>query len=577
MSRPAWRNALDVAAAGFLPGALFGIHLAGLIFFLNPELPFGFAPVARGVGYYGGLWGALTLAVQLPFLWGRPGRARRWLPWGLTVALAAAAILDGAHASIYAYFIPPGINERLIKAALWLGLGAIIAFYTALLHSLHDRPYGRRSRIGYVILVLGSIYVMVERRDAFDPPPRPSPLPSVVESLERPVLYVVGLDGATLDAILPLAEEGRLPFFSRMLQDGAYGRLRSLTPLRRDALWTSVATGKYPYEHREPGGPAYALDVVAPGARIRLLPVGLAFEHWGVGPEVEPEPTEGSLRTWDVLARLGVPTGMLGWPTGTDVRRTPVPGGVGGWPLFRVPESFFADPPEGDTTPADLMSRALLFRPDPAEIEPSLAGRFRGSTGTLNDLLDDLWRESLAEVLLDQYQSVEAVFIHLPGLGPVSRRVYGGFFNYQFEGARHRDYLRAAEALTAYYAHVDGFLSRIWEQRRRPGILAVVSAYGTREATGLRRGLNELAGGRPVEGYRDNSPDGVLMLYGQGIEAGELLDDARLVDVAPTLIYGMGLPVARDLDGQILMPAFRRSFLARHPLTFLPSYETLTK
>jgi hypothetical protein len=45
--------------------------------------------------------------------------------------------------------------------------------------------------------------------------------------------------------------------------------------------------------------------------------------------------------------------------------------------------------------------------------------------------------------------------------------------------------------------------------------------------------------------------------------------------VVPTLVYGLGLPIARDLDGQVLTGAFRRSFLAGHPLTFLPSYETL--
>lgn len=579
MSRPRWRKGVDVAAAGFLPGALFGGQLAGLIFFLNPELPFGILPVVRGVGFYGGLWGALTLALQLPFLWNRPERARRWLPWGLTVALAAAAVLDGVHASIYAYFLPPGINVRLVKAALWLGLGAVIAFYTALLHSLHDRPYGLRSRIGFLILVLGSVYVMVERREAFQPPPRSSPLPSAVESLERPLLYVVGLDGATLDAILPLAEEGRLPFFSRMLNEGAYGRLESLTPLRHKALWTSLATGKYPYEHRAFGGPSYAMEVLAPQARIQLLPLGLAFERWGVGPVVEPLEPNPTLRAWDVLARLGVPTGMVGWPAAASPDGDPADGGLGGRPLFRVSESFFTDAARGRTIPTDLTTRAALFRPDPAEIDPSLANRFHipGQADVLSDLADDLWRESLTRVLLDQYQAVEAVFVHLPGLGPVSRRLYGGYWEYQFEGARHQDYQRAAEAVAAYYAHLDRFLTELWERRRRPGILAVVSAYGTQEAVGLRRAVNQLAGGRPLEGYRDGSPDGVLLLFGQGIEPGVLLDDARLVDVAPTLIYGLGLPVARDLDGQILMSAFRKGFLARHPLTFLPSYETLTE
>lgn len=573
-----WRDALDIGAAGFLPGALFGTHLTGLIFFLNPELPFGFAPVARGILFYGGLWGVLTLALQLPFLWGRPARARRFLPWSLTAALTAAAVLDGIHASVYAYFLPPGINIRLLKVALWLALGAVIAFYTALLHSLHNRPYGWRSRWGYVVLIVASIYVMVERREAFEPSPPPSPLPSRVESLDRPILYVVGLDGATLDAILPLAEEDRLPFFSRMLQEGAYGRLESLTPLRQEPLWTTLATGKYPYEHRVFGGPAYEARAIARGARLHLLPLGLGFERWGAGGPVKAPAARSTLRVWDVLARLGVPNGIVGWPASEEPDPSRSPAGAASRTLFHVPEAFFSDPSTAETLPADLLTRAHLFRPDAEEIAPSIANRFRspGLLRGLDDLAEDLWRESLTTVLLDQYQAVEAVFVHLPGLGRVSERIYGGYWAYQFEGARHRDYQRAAEALTAYYAHLDRFLADLWEGHRRPGLLAVVSVYGTQEAVGLRGALKELAGGRPLQGYRDGSPDGVLLLLGQGIEAGVLLDGARLVDVVPTLIYAMGgLPVARDLDGQILMPAFRKSFLARHPLTFLPSYETL--
>ena len=52
-------------------------------------------------------------------------------------------------------------------------------------------------------------------------------------------------------------------------------------------------------------------------------------------------------------------------------------------------------------------------------------------------------------------------------------------------------------------------------------------------------------------------------------------DRAALVDVMPTLLYAMGLPIARDLDGKVLTGAFENAFLARRPLTFVPSYDTL--
>ena len=264
------RGWLAILGGGFAPGALAGIQLAGLIFYLNPRLPFAFGPVLRGSVIYGTLIGAVSLALHLPFTWRRPRRARRVLAWSFTAALAVSALLDWSHASYFAYFLPPGINDRLIKTALWLTLGTLIAFYTALLHSLSRRRYGRRSRWGLTLVAVLSIYAMVERREAFHPRPAPTPRPAVVEAGQRPKLWVIGIDSATLDAILPLAGQGRLPFLATVLQNGAYGRLSSIVPTRRDALWTTLATGKYPFKtrHHRPARLPRAL----PRSRRRAAP-----------------------------------------------------------------------------------------------------------------------------------------------------------------------------------------------------------------------------------------------------------------------------------------------------------------
>src|SRR6185295_5815580 len=300
------RGRLAVLGGGFAPGALLGLHLAGLIFFLNPGLPFSFLPVLRGTLLYGTLVGLAGLALHLPLTWGRPRRAGRMLPWSLTLALAAAAWLDWTHASYYAYYLPPGINDRLIRTALWLSLGALIAFYTALLHALHRRPYGIRSRLALGSIALLSVYAMVERREAFRPRPRPTPRPAAVEAGQRPKLWVIGLDSATLDAILPLAGQGRLPFLATVLQGGAYGRLQSFSPTRRDAVWTTLATGKYPFKHGISGRRPYPADFLAPGAELHLLPMAISFRRWGTlgGTPLPPGRSEReALALWEVLPR----------------------------------------------------------------------------------------------------------------------------------------------------------------------------------------------------------------------------------------------------------------------------------
>jgi hypothetical protein len=549
------RGWLAVLGGGIAPGALAGVQLAGLIFFLNPRLPFAFTPVLRGCLIYGALLGGVSLALHLPFTWGRPRRARRVLPWSFTLALALSAVLDWTHASYFAYFLPPGINDRLIKTALWLTLGALIAFYTALLHSLSRRRYGRRSRWGLALMAALSVYAMVERREAFRPRPVPTPRPAVVESGQRPRLWVVGLDAATLDAILPLAGQGRLPFLATVLQSGAYGRLSSLVPTRRDAMWATLATGKYPFKHGVTGRRAFPAPFLAPGARLDLLPSGISFTRWGtLGEKPLPAgiPRREALALWQILPRLGVPAGVVGWPA--------------------------AQPEEGEATFA--LTDGDFLPTSPHAADPAILGRFgpRAPSSLLEALDGDLRRQSAALTLAGRSPQVEAVFLLLPGLREVSRRWFGGFNAVQFEGEPKSESARAAaERVVAYYEWLDDQLAAIWQREKGPRLLAVVSSYGVNPQGGWRRVWGQMSPGAALGGEFQGGPDGVLLLYGEGIRPGALLTGARLVDVAPTLLYGLGFPVSRELDGQVLTAAFDKRFLASNPVAFFPSYEGLAR
>jgi hypothetical protein len=45
-----------------------------------------------------------------------------------------------------------------------------------------------------------------------------------------------------------------------------------------------------------------------------------------------------------------------------------------------------------------------------------------------------------------------------------------------------------------------------------------------------------------------------------------------VVDVAPTLLYFLGLPVARDMDGFVRTDLFTRAFNEERTITFIPTY-----
>jgi hypothetical protein len=69
----------------------------------------------------------------------------------------------------------------------------------------------------------------------------------------------------------------------------------------------------------------------------------------------------------------------------------------------------------------------------------------------------------------------------------------------------------------------------------------------------------ESSGGR-------HHPQGIFLAAGPGIRQGAVLDGARLVDVAPTILYALGLPVPEDMDGRVLTEVFTPQYLAGNPV-----------
>jgi hypothetical protein len=279
---------------------------------------------------------------------------------------------------------------------------------------------------------------------------------------------------------------------------------------------------------------------------------------------------------WEILLRLGLRSGVIGWPASA-----PAPASA----AFALTDGFFrGEKGPGAAQPAVLAARAQAARVGPADINPGLFARFGPARGSdlRAALAGDLWREAVARSLTASTPDLEAFFLVLPGLEGVSRDYFGGYSAAEFDGAKSHLQTEAATVLSAYYIHLDEFLAELWKSDPRPSprLLALVSAYGVEAPGGAWGRLRaEMSRGAIRRGQTDRSPDGVLILSqedGGGIAPGTLLTGARLIDLAPTLLYGLGFPVARDFDGKVLTSAFDKGFLARHPLTFLPSYEGLT-
>ena len=78
-------------------------------------------------------------------------------------------------------------------------------------------------------------------------------------------------------------------------------------------------------------------------------------------------------------------------------------------------------------------------------------------------------------------------------------------------------------------------------------------------------------GDRGISGTHERAPDGFLLASGTAVERGRR-PRGSIVDVAPTILYYLGLPVGRDMDGFARSDLFTRAFTAERPIAFIPTH-----
>src|SRR5215831_10293980 len=62
-------------------------------------------------------------------------------------------------------------------------------------------------------------------------------------------VLLIGWDAADWKVIHPLMDEGKMPNVQRLVERGVMAQIATLHPALSPMLWTSIATGKRPFQH----------------------------------------------------------------------------------------------------------------------------------------------------------------------------------------------------------------------------------------------------------------------------------------------------------------------------------------
>lgn len=73
-----------------------------------------------------------------------------------------------------------------------------------------------------------------------------------------------------------------------------------------------------------------------------------------------------------------------------------------------------------------------------------------------------------------------------------------------------------------------------------------------------------------------HEPDGIFIAYGRHFRKGHRVEGARIIDIAPTLLYLFGVPIPEMMDGKLLRDVFTDDFLQSQPVVYGKEDETIS-
>ena len=575
-------------------GQLAALFFAESTFLLNPEVPHTWTNVLSVWGVFAVTYGIVAGAVFLLVLQAVEivrGRALqpawlsyRVLSWLVMLALAGTAFLLWNNLVELRLFLPPNTLRSLAIAATAVTAAAGALLVVVLFHY----SFGRRAAVTSYVLSVGFLAAAIVLPLAMRPSPEPEDrFPRMpIQDTPRPErITVLGVEGASMSYVLPAVAEGKLPNFARLIEGGASGALKTLYPNESLAVWTSVATGKLPRQHGLKAFYRYRFPFVT--SHFLLRPRGIDFralERLGV---VERSAVTGSLRRtqtfWSILSRFGVRVGLLRFWGSYPAEE--VNGFIVSEYFHRQVKERFDPPLPHLTFPEALADRLRDHVVLPADIDDTRLDAFVDRSVTIPG--DGFpWQTELRRALADDetYQEIgtllrkemdpEVYGIYLFGLDVVSHY----FTRYQlpdrFGDVSDLEIRKYGRVVEAYYRYLDTLLGHYLQTRRDNETIVVVSGHGVEPLPLARRIIEPFKGNPYLSGYHERSPDGLLILNGPGIAPGVKLQRASVLDVTPTLLYLMGLPLGRDMDGTLLTEALDESLTRSQPVTFISSYHS---
>ena len=571
----------NAVAAGFLAA----VYLTILVLQINPHVSVVSITALRWFVALLALYGPYFSVVILLLILAREAIASRplqpgWLSvrilaWLSAAAAVAAAALTWANLRGLRSMLADTAADHMRQGAVATTVCAAVLVGVAVLRYSFGRRGNRPAAALMVASVSASVIVPLWVRG-----PGEVPVPAARRFHQATVaaaparVRVLLLDGASREFVLRRVASGQLPNFGTLIERGATLDLATLRPTQAESVWTAAATGKYPPKNGVRSEFIYRVGTDDEEA-VNLLPdycFAQALLYQGF---VHAAPLSSqSLRArpvWDVLNDYGVAVGVVNWPLTQPAEI------ANGYLLSDAFDEATSSPLRsgdlgaGDPTTAVDIARPVFDRWQAtpwAQTVPGASPDDTRAAGLRRPRWDQAYLE--AEVELVRSFAPRFVALRLEAIDELGHWYLSDAQPELFGTSRGADPRRSM--LDRYYAHLDGQLG-LWMEQQAPGdLLIVLSGFGIERTPIVKRLFAWLIGEGDTTGSHEAAPDGFMVAYGANVSPGDYRRGS-VVDLAPTVLYYMGLPIGRVMDGFARTDLFKSNYTRDHPVTYTLTHE----
>jgi len=370
-------------------------------------------------------------------------------------------------------------------------------------------------------------------------------------------VLLLGWDAADWKIINKLIDKGEMPALKSMIESGVMGNISTLEPAYSPMLWTTIATGKYPDKH-------------------------------GILGFSEPTPDFSSIRPvsnssrkvkalWNILTQNGYKTHVVNWWPSYPAE--PV-NGIYISNMFPKVKSLNVNDrnlPDDTVHPPELQNLFAHFKVHPLELSVQHIQAFMPEADFSNVKINKKF-EGIAKLISEAASTHAAATLALEQEEWDFAAVYWdtidhfchGFMNFsppQMKGVSDEDFKKYKNVVDGAYKLMDMMLGRMLQIAGDDCTVILISDHGFQSAELRQKHTpNEPAG--PANHHRNV---GIFCAKGPAIVKDEIIYGASLLDITPTILTLLGLPIGEDMDGKPLV-----DILSSKPeIKTIPSWENV--